>query len=147
MNISILKKMGRIVIKILILIQEKLKIKRKIPYAIFPQLYGGPTWWSLTRNSLQYVLNFTNTHELALKSMRFTFCSEEIYFQTILCNSEYAKDIVNDNLRYIDWNSGRGGPAFLDITDYDKIKKSNKIFARKFHQNEAEKFKHFLQID
>jgi hypothetical protein len=140
------KKIGRIIIKLLILIQTKLKLKRKIPSDVFPKLYGGPTWWSLTRNSLQYVINFTNTHEPALKSMKFTFCSEEIYFQTILCNSEHVKNIVNDDLRYIDWDSGRGGyPAFLDMTDYDKIKKSNKIFARKFNPNEIENFKQFLR--
>jgi hypothetical protein len=142
------KRIERLIIRLLILIQKKLKLKRKIPYTIFPKLYGGPTWWSLTRGSLQYVINFTNTHELALKSMKFTFCSEEIYFQTILCNSEYTKNIINDDLRYIDWDSGRGGyPAFLDITDYDKIKKSNKIFARKFNPNEAENFRQFLLED
>jgi hypothetical protein len=45
-------------------------------------------------------------------------------------------------LRYIDWASGRGGnPAFLDNTDYEKIKISNKIFARKFHENYSEELK------
>jgi hypothetical protein len=139
------KKVGRAIIRLLVEIQKKLRMKRKVPYTIFPKLYGGPTWWSLTRKSLQHVIDFTNTHKLALKSMRFTFCSEEIYFQTILLNSEYAKNIVNDYLRYIDWSSGRGGyPAFLDITDYEKIKESNNLFARKFHEREAKEFRYFL---
>jgi hypothetical protein len=77
--------------------------------------------------------------------MKFTFCSEEIYFQTILLNSKYINNIINDNLRYIDWDSGRGGyPAFLDKTDYEKIKHSNKIFARKFHETKSEELKKII---
>lgn len=80
-----------------------------------------------------------------MKTMQFTFCSEEIYFQTVLLNSEHAKNIVNDCLRYIDWSSGRGGyPAFLDVTDYEKIKTSNNIFARKFREQEIKEFECFL---
>jgi hypothetical protein len=139
------KTAGRFIINSLVKIQKKLRIKRKVPYNIFPKLYGGPTWWSLTRDSLQYVIDFTNTHRLSLKTMQFTFCSEEIYFQTVLLNSEHAKNIVNDCLRYIDWSSGRGGyPAFLDVTDYEKIKTSNNIFARKFREQEIKEFECFL---
>jgi len=124
--------------------QKKLHIERKIPYDIFPKLYGGSTYWSLTRASLEYVLTFTEEKK-ALKRMEFTFCPEEMYFQTILLNSKHAEKIINDNLRYIDWTSGRGGfPAFLDSTDYFKIKQSNKIFARKFHEEYSQELKKML---
>jgi hypothetical protein len=133
------KNIGKIIIKIFVKIQMMFKIKRKIQFDISGKLYGGSTYWSLTRDSLQYVINFTDNNKKLEKSMGFTFCLEEIYFQTILMNSEYSNNIINDNLRYIDWDSGRGGyPAFLDYTDYDKIKSSNKIFARKFHETELE---------
>ena len=139
------KKMtGRIFLQILLKTQKILKIKRKLPSGIFPGFYGGSTYWSLTRDSLQYILDFTDTNEKAIKSMEYTFCPEEIYFQTILLNSKYAGNIVNDNLRYVDWNSGRGRPAFLDNTDYEKIKLSNKLFARKFHETDSNELKQLL---
>jgi len=130
---------GSILIRILLKTQKIFKLKRNVPYNIFPKLYGGSTYWSLTRDSLQYVLDFTNKNKKALESMQYTLCSEEIYFQSILLNSPFATNVVKDNLRYIDWTTGRGGrPAFLDMTDYEKIKDSNKVFARKFHENYSE---------
>jgi len=125
---------GRKIITALKTIQKTLRIDRT-PCNIFHQLYGGSTYWSLTRNSLQYVLEFTKKNTIFLKKMNYTFCSEEVYFQTILLNSHCAKNVVNDNLRYTDWTTGRGGyPAFLDETDFVEIKKSNKLFARKFNE-------------
>jgi len=135
---------GRKILRSLLFIQKKIKRKRKYPRAIFPDFYGGGTYWSLTRDSLQYVLDFTDKNEKAIKSMNYTFCPEEFYFQTILLNSNRACNIVNDNLRYIDWNSGRGRPAFLDTTDYEKIKSSNKLFARKFHERDSEELKRLI---
>ena len=122
-------------------IQKLLKIKRKRTLGgFFKKLYGGSTYWSLTRDSLQYVVNSTN--ENIMNSMKYTYCAEEIYFQTVLLNSTFAENIVNDNLRYIVWNRDNGGsPAYLDETDYCKIKSSNKIFARKFHERKSEKLK------
>jgi hypothetical protein len=140
------KYIGRIFIKQFQKLQIILKIKRKKTILkFFTKIYGGSTYWSLTRNSLQYVLDFINNKTEVLRTMRFTFCAEEIYFQTILINSIYIQNIVNDNLRFIDWNSGRGGyPAFLDETDYEKIKATNKIFARKFHENNSTGLKKIL---
>jgi hypothetical protein len=138
-----MKFIGNIFIRIFLKMQRILKIKRKITICkYFKKLYGGSTYWSLTRNSLQYVLSFTNKNPAVLESMKFTFSAEEIYFQTILVNSEYTENIVNDNLRFIDWDSGNGdSPAFLDETYYEKIKGSNKIFARKFHETNSNRLK------
>jgi len=136
---------GEKILDYLFKFQKLVRIKRKLPYDIFHKLYIGSTYWSLTRDSLQYVLDFTKNNENALRRMKYTICSEEIYFQTILLNSEYAEKTENDNLRYIDWNPDRFGyPAFLDITDFNKIRQSNKIFARKFHEKYSQELKKML---
>lgn len=115
-------------------IQRILAFKRAIRFK--EQLYVGSTYWTLSRAALQYVIDFTLQHPLFLKRFRYTFCAEEIYFQTILLNSDHAINIINDNLRCIDWESGKGGyPAYLDEIDYDSIVKSNKLFARKITSN------------
>jgi hypothetical protein len=116
----------------LVLVQKKLGLKRSYPPG-FPKLYGGSTWWSLTRNTLQYVADYTRQNPWLLKRLNYTFCSEEMYFQTVIQHSPYINNVVNDNLRYIDWVSERGGrPAFLDASDFADIIASNKLFARKF---------------
>lgn len=113
----------------------QIKLNRKRPYpACLPQLYGGSSWWSLTRETLAYVIEYSYQQPQFLKRMEYTFASDEIYFQTIIMNSPYATNVVNDNLRYIDWQSCRGGnPAFLDSSDFSDAILSNKLFTRKFH--------------
>lgn len=99
---------------------------------VFKDIYGDSPYWSLNGKVLQYIINYTQEHPKLLKRFIHTFCAEELYFQTIIMNSEYASFIVNDIFRYIDWKSGRGGyPAILDITDFKHIEASNKVFARK----------------
>ena len=128
----------------LVRLQKLLKMKRSYPLG-FPKLYGGSTYWSLSRKTLQYAVEYTKSNKAFLDRMKFTFCPEELYFQTILMNSPFTSNVVNDNLRYIDWVSGRGGkPAFLDKSDYEKIIASNKLFARKFHETGSQELKQLL---
>lgn len=111
-------------------LQVNLKIKR--PINIKEKLYGGSTYWTLSRNILQYVIDFTANNPSFFKRFKYTFCAEEIYFQTVIMNSTHAKNITNDNLRFIDWEKSEdGSPAFLETTNYDSIINSNKLFARK----------------
>ena len=125
-------------------IQNKFNLKRNMN--ISKQLYGGSTYWTLNKDVLKYVIDFTNQNPLFFKRFRFTFCPEEIYFQTIIMNSEYANNIINDNLRFIDWKTGREGyPAFLDESDYELLLKSNKLFARKIDSN-RNKLKQMLTL-
>jgi hypothetical protein len=125
-------------------LQALLHINRPISEKI-PPLYFGSTYWSLTRDTLDYVVDFTRKKPLLFKRLRFTFCPEEIYFQTVIMNSHYANNVVNDNLRFINWNKKRkgdpGSPAILDLDDYEAIKSSNKLFARKFQGNISEPLK------
>jgi hypothetical protein len=113
-------------------LQSKLNIKRSISKKV-PKLYGGETWWSLSRETLSYVIDYTKNKDYFLKRLKHSFCSEEIYVQTVIMNSKYAEKAVNDSLRYIDWSRRNGNsPANLDLTDWNKMIDSNKLFARKF---------------
>ena len=112
--------------------QKKIGIKRSFP-SWFPQVYGGSTWWSLSKKAVEYVKDFQAKHPDYLKRFRHTLCSEEFYFQTILMNLPIKEKVFNDNLRYIDWTPRNGNnPAVLDLTDLEKLEISNAFFARKF---------------
>ncbi len=125
-------------------LQRTFKIERRSLYSTFKTIYGGGTWWSLSREALEFVVNNPNAN-IYLKRMRYCFCSEEIYFQSILMNSDFKQTIQNNNLRYIDWESNRGGiPSFLDSTDFDKIIAHDYLFARKFNDSTSEQLKNLL---
>ena len=138
------KNLGKICILCSQNIQHKLNLKRNINFS--KQLYGGSTYWTLNRDVLRYVIDFTNQNPMFFKKFRFTFCAEEIYFQTIIMNSEFADSVTNDNLRFIDWKTGRGGfPAFLDEDDYESLLASHKLFARKI-DSKKNKLKQMLTL-
>ena len=128
-------------IRNLVKFQKKIGIMRSFPES-FPTLYGGSTYWSLTRESLSYVVTYTLKNPKFLKRFNHTFCAEELYFQTLLGNSSLKAKILNTNLRYIDWSKGRGTtPVVLDTRDYDKLVDSKCLFARKFDEQSHDLFK------
>jgi hypothetical protein len=119
-------------IALAIRLQKRLGFKRAISSKM-PKLCGGSTYWSLSRECLEYVMEFTKNNKFVLNRFKYTFCAEEFYFQTVIMNSHFAAKVVNDNLRYIDWVARNGNnPAVLDITDLEKLKESQAVFARKF---------------
>ncbi|MDR2097810.1 MAG: hypothetical protein LBP37_04745 [Spirochaetaceae bacterium] len=68
-----------------------------------------------------------------MKRYKWTSCSDEIFFQTIL-NKIEGITIVNDSLRYVDWETGPEYPRILRTHDYEKVIESGKLFARKFDE-------------
>ncbi len=130
-------------------LQKKLHVKRSIANKT-PKLYGGSTWWSLSRGVLQYVVDYTSKKPYLFNRLKYTFCPEEIYFQTVIMNSAFSKQIINNNLRYIDWNPDRVGkhnpsPAILNLSDFEKISTSDKLFARKFEKPTSDILKAAVQ--
>lgn len=99
----------------------------------FPPLYGGSTYWSLKRESFAYIFRYMTDNPRFLDRFKYSFCSEEIFFQTILLNSPLKNKVVNDNLRFIVWEERNGNfPANLDCSDWDRMQASSALFARKF---------------
>lgn len=113
-------------------IQRTFRIKRKWSQFL-PALHGGGSWWSITRPCAEYIVKFARMNPDLLHRLKYTLCPEEIYFQTVVMNSQFAKQVVSDHKRYIDWESRNGNsPANLDQSDFEKLMSSEKVFARKF---------------
>ncbi|WP_279254351.1 beta-1,6-N-acetylglucosaminyltransferase [Candidatus Seongchinamella marina] len=129
----------------LVKIQKSVRLRRAFPKKN-PALYGGSTYWTLTRPTLQFVVNQANGDSRLIRRMKHTFCPEEMYFQTVIMNSKYAANVENSNLRYIDWSSGRGGyPAVLDSRDFEEIVSSKSLFARKLDSPTSNSLKLMLK--
>jgi len=94
--------------------------------------YGGSQWWSLTMDCAEYILNFVRANRSFDDFMRYCLIPDELYFQNILLNSPLQSSVINDNLRYIDWQSGPESPRILRSEDFPKMMTSDCLFARKF---------------
>lgn len=128
-NIGIQKRgIGRLN-KICLSIQKKLHVdryKNKWSYGF------GSQWVSLSHKGVASLL----TNEAWIKKhFSYTHCCDEIYKQTVLQNS-HAKiyPYTNANMRYIVWSEDDSShhPHTFDENDYDKLKNSIFLFARKF---------------
>lgn len=74
-------------------------------------------------------------HPEFVRFFNLTWAPDEIVFQTILFASPFKSQMVNDNMRYIDWSGGGASPKTLNMDDRDAIAHSGKLFARKFNQD------------
>ncbi len=121
------------VVRNFIRIQKACGLKRSFPKSFPKEIYGGSTYWSLHKNCVDYVFEYLKENPSFLKRFKYTFCSEEIFFQTILLNSPFKESIENNSKRFIVWEERNGNyPANLDERDFDTIIKSEALFARKF---------------
>jgi hypothetical protein len=107
----------------------QLPLKRRFPAGLRP--FGGGAYWCLTRESIEVVKEFVSARPDVVRFFRRADIPDELFFQTVLMNSELASTVVNDNLRYIDWTRGVR-PSILESGDFQALKDSPKLFARKF---------------
>jgi hypothetical protein len=113
---------------------DRFPIKRKFPKDFRP--YGGSSYWCLTRECVEYIHACTRRNPGLVRFFRYVDVPDELFFQTIICNSPFVRMAVNDNLRYIEWNDlDSGSPAILTSNDLDKLLSSSNLFARKFDVN------------
>lgn len=94
----------------------------------------GANWFSITHSLAVYVVSRS---DYILKKYKYTNCSDEIFLQTLVFNSEFKNNIFYSNeqkryinMRYVDWD--RGNPYVFMSGDYEELKSVNYIFARKF---------------
>lgn len=98
----------------------------------------GTNWFSITNDLVEFVLSHK---KWVNQTFKYTRSSDEVFLQTIITNSIY-KSRLPDNiyeihggfgLRYVDWV--RGKPYVFRMEDYEELKSSEYLFARKFSLN------------
>ncbi|MBN2320678.1 MAG: hypothetical protein JXR49_16480 [Acidobacteria bacterium] len=139
----ILKNFFRIVNLVL---PERAFVKGMIPYR-------GSTSWCLTGQTAKYIVDFAASPDNSnfVSYFKRVMCPDEIFFQTVVLNSPFASKcrfydrdvltnriaLMNENkayLHYVDWDGSRDNPAILDMRDYNNLKCSDRLFARKFDE-------------
>lgn len=93
-------------------------------------IYKGVNWFSITDELARFVLA---NKKFVQKHFRYTLCADEMFLHTVVQNSPYKENVVNNSLRFIDWE--RGKPYTFTIEDYNMLIHSPDLFARKFDEN------------
>jgi hypothetical protein len=127
--------------------------------------YRGSTSWCLNRHTINYMVDYLDSSKgkKFIRYFKSVWGSDEIFFQTLVLNSPFAKqcqfyerDIIESasmknenkaNLHYIDWSKDREDPAVLDMRDYDILKESDLLFARKFFENRSDELSDNIDIN
>lgn len=101
-----------------------------IPDYIIP--YGGSQWWSLHGSCIDFLLKQCEDGNKIYDFFKETFCSDEMFFQTLLVNSSYKDKLINTNMRDINWSIPGSHPHTWTKNDFELLKNSSCLFARKF---------------
>jgi len=121
------------------------RYKQEIDY------YYGSGWFNITYSLLEYLLSLNDSENSLLKYFKLASCPDESLFHTLLMDSPFKTNLINDNLRYIIFPEPNvGNPLILKENDFEAIVASGKLFARKFDIQEdgiiIEKLKEMLEI-
>ncbi|HTU12156.1 MAG TPA: beta-1,6-N-acetylglucosaminyltransferase [Allosphingosinicella sp.] len=104
------------------------------PYLAGARPYIGTQWKAVTRAFCDFVCHDTQTERF--KSFyRKSFIPDEGFFQSAMLNTRGHGEIVNDDLRMIDWvpdGHGELRPHVFTVADALRLKSSTALFARKF---------------
>ena len=76
-----------------IAVQTLLHVDKTKKLGIDLELFEGANWMDLPRDAVEYLLQYFDTHENVQKLFMTGFCPDEFWVQTILCNSEYKKEL------------------------------------------------------
>ena len=110
-------------------LQGKLKIRRHKSM----DSYKASNWLSLPEDILKFIIDY---EDKIISDYRFTFCGDEHFIPTQLMVSIFKTKIFKaDNILYQIF--GKANPRVLDREDFDDIKKSNCLFARKFSSKDS----------
>ena len=104
--------------------------ERKSPLPM--EYYGSSMFWALTSKCLQYIIDLMEENNRFRRFMQLTWGSDEFIFQTLVMNSSFKKNVVNDNLLFLDRDKGAPHPNIITSSHLQKLLSSSKLFARKF---------------
>jgi len=103
---------------------------RKSPLGI--EFYGSSMFWAITSNCLKHIIEVIEKNARFKRFMRFTWGSDEFIFQTLVMNSPFKTNVVNNDLLFLDRDKGAPHPNILTYKHLNKLLNSDKLFARKF---------------
>lgn len=112
-------------------------VPRKRPFMEEVVPYIGGQWMILTRACCAFLCNSSETKKFE-DYYKNTLIPDESFFQTVLMNSSFDGEIVNDDKRAIIWipdGDIKLRPKTFTLTDESFLLEGDHLFARKFDDN------------
>lgn len=100
-------------------------------YPLPHKIVGRSQWFTITNAAAVYMINFIKSNPKVVRFFKYVWGADEFIFSTVLYNSPF-KEKIRDDLFYIDWSEGKPNPKILREVDFEKLIRSDKVFARKF---------------
>ncbi len=110
---------------------DKLILLSGIRRSMYYRFRWGSQWMDLRSETVQKILEFVRTDPNFLKRFRFTFCPDEVFFQTAVENCGATALRLAPPSRFIDWDTGPEHPRVLRRGDLRRLQDSPMLFARK----------------
>ena len=120
--------------KLSIYVQKWLRVNRI--KGIEDQIYYGSQWISITDAFARYLLT---QRAYIKKHFRWTSIPDEHFVQTVLMRSPFRDRVSQIPTRVINWHTGssaskNGHPSDFTAADYERLRSSDCLFARKFDE-------------
>lgn len=119
--------------------------KRRFIRAATP--YIGNQWMITTRLFCEFLCESPEVKPFK-RFYKHTFIADEGFFQTVMMNTSYRADIVNDDMRAIDWvpeGTVKLRPRTFVSRDAGFLMQSKHLFARKFDETVDSKILDLLE--
>ena len=105
-------------------------------------LFKGSAYFCIPGYVLEYIINFLAENPWYYEAFRNALAPDESFLPTLIMNSPYAANVIDDNLTFIKFGKSHkdhNHPVTLTMTDIPDIESSGKFFARKFDDGVDEK--------
>jgi hypothetical protein len=99
------------------------------------KFYGSSMFWAISPAAAEYVLATVDRNPKMKRFFKFSWAPDEFLFQTILLNSPFANQVINENCHYYKHPPQTPSPKTFLLEDYDDILASDRLYARKFDMN------------
>lgn len=100
-------------------------------------LYKGSQWFTIPLEVAKYIIKLVDENEWYYTFFKNSLVPDESFFHTLIMNSHYKDDVVNNNLFFLKWGekfSERNSPQYLTSEYIESIEKTDCFFARKFDE-------------
>ena len=111
--------------------------RRPLPYLVKPlpdfPIYHGSAWWALSRDAVLYLYNEFFKNGKYRRAFQWGFLVEEACLQTMIMNSPFSDRVAGQDITFTEWPPTSGPHSkVLEVADFETLKASPKLFARKF---------------
>ncbi|MBK9578352.1 MAG: hypothetical protein IPK50_10730 [Fibrobacterota bacterium] len=100
-------------------------------------VYGcGSALWTLDRQAVEWTLGFLRRRPDVPRFFRNTIHTSEMFVHTLMRSSPFS-DQLGRHGHFIDWSRGGPHPEVLVGSDFDRLVRSDMLFARKFESGSS----------